>query len=110
MNANTGKALSGLAHARQSVRAILATPVGSRVARREFGSRVPALLGGPLDGQRIADIQAAAIEALGRFEKRLRVTSARAESASAEGSVRILVRGIYVPDGSETAIEAEVAP
>lgn len=105
MDAQTGKALTGLDHVRQSVRTILSTPVGSRVARREFGSRVPALLGGPLDGQRIADIQAAAIEALERFEKRLRVTSARAESVSAEGAVRILVRGTYIPDGSEAAIE-----
>ena len=107
MNAETGAPLSGLAHVEQSARLILATPVGSRVARRQFGSRVPSLLDGPLDGERIADIQAAAIEALAAQEPRLAVLSARAESASADGSVRIAVRGTY--RGEEVGFEAEVS-
>ena len=107
MDAQTGKPLSGLAHVEQSVRLVLATPVGSRVGRRKFGSRVPGLLDGPLDGQRLADIQAAAVDAVETQEPRLSVLSARAESASADGSVRIAIRGLY--SGAEVEVETEVA-
>lgn len=42
-DANTGKALEGMAHLRQSIRDILGTPLGSRVMRRDYGSELPAL-------------------------------------------------------------------
>ena len=35
MNRNTGRAVAGLEHLRQSVADILTTPVGSRVMRRD---------------------------------------------------------------------------
>ncbi len=48
-DANTGKALSGLEHLRQSVRDILTTPIGTRVMRREYGSQLYALIDAPLN-------------------------------------------------------------
>jgi phage baseplate assembly protein W len=40
LDASTGKQLSGMAHLRQSVRDILTTPIGTRVMRRDYGSRL----------------------------------------------------------------------
>jgi phage baseplate assembly protein W len=47
MDARTGKALSGDAHLAQSIANILSTPVGSRIMRRDYGSRVPDLIDAP---------------------------------------------------------------
>ena len=44
MDASTGQPLTGSAHLVQSIRDILTTPIGSRVMRRDYGSRLPALL------------------------------------------------------------------
>jgi Bacteriophage baseplate protein W len=44
IDASTGKNISGLAHLRQSVRDILSTPIGTRVLRRDYGSRLPRLV------------------------------------------------------------------
>lgn len=38
MNNTSGKAITDIDHLRQSVRDILLTPQGSRIARREYGS------------------------------------------------------------------------
>ena len=43
MNNASGKAITDIDHLRQSVRDILLTPQGSRIARREYGSLLPAL-------------------------------------------------------------------
>ena len=40
MDRRTGKPLSGLDHLRQSIEDILATPVGSRRMRPEYGSQI----------------------------------------------------------------------
>ena len=45
MDRETGKSLSGIEHLRQSIRDILTTPIGSRVMRRDYGSRLFELLG-----------------------------------------------------------------
>lgn len=44
MNQLTGKRITKLEHIRQSMRDILMTPVGSRLARREYGSLLPELI------------------------------------------------------------------
>ncbi len=36
MSAETGKALEGLEHLKQSITDILTTPIGSRIMRREY--------------------------------------------------------------------------
>ncbi|MDR1229696.1 MAG: GPW/gp25 family protein [Azoarcus sp.] len=49
MDAETGRTTSDLAHVRQSIRKILTTPIGSRVMRRGFGSRLSDLVDAPLN-------------------------------------------------------------
>lgn len=47
MNSATGKAIMDTEHLRQSVKDILIMPQGSRIARREYGSLLSALIGQP---------------------------------------------------------------
>ena len=124
-NNETGKELTGLAHLRQSVRDILTTPIGTRVMRREYGSRLMELVDAPLTPATLTEIYAAAAEALGRWEPRLRVErikaaplplplgEGRGEGREAigegrgegAGRVAISLDGVYLPGGENVRIE-----
>lgn len=97
-DANTGKRLAGLDHLRQSIRDILTTPIGSRVMRRDYGSRLYRLVDAPLNRATILDLYAATAEALATWEPRIEVQEVRAAEADA-GKVTISLRGIYRPTG-----------
>lgn len=98
IDATNGKALGGIAHLRQSVRDILTTPLGSRVMRRDYGSRLFQLVDAPINRSTLLAIYAASIEAINRWEPRIRVTSVTASNA-APGRVVLDVVGEYLPDG-----------
>lgn len=103
-NATTGKPLSRLDHLRQSIRDILTTPVGSRVMRRDYGSRLFQLVDAPVNRRTIVDIYAATIEALLRWEPR--VTPRRVSIASAEsGRVVIDLEATYTPTGEPITLD-----
>lgn len=106
-DARTGRPLSGRAHLAQSVRDILTTPIGSRVMRRDYGSRLHALVDAPLTAATLTEIYAAAAEALARWEPRLRLTDTRARGAGA-GRVVVDLGGEYLPDGAPVRIEGLV--
>ena len=70
----TGRVLTGLAHVRQSVVVIWTTVIGTRVMRRLFGSRVPALLMREnLTDDALARFFFAIIVSVDAWEPRLRV-------------------------------------
>ncbi|CAE6784691.1 hypothetical protein R69658_04239 [Paraburkholderia aspalathi] len=74
MNATTGRATAGLAHLYQSINKILTTPIGTRIARRDFGSELPDLVDAPNNGTTRVRLYAAAATALMRWEPRLNLT------------------------------------
>ena len=74
MNRHTGQRLDALAHLRQSIGDILATPIGSRVMRREYGSLVPELIDHPDNIATQVRVYAAVASALMRWEPRFRLT------------------------------------
>ena len=106
-NAMTGKELTGIAHLRQSVADILTTPIGTRVMRRDYGSRLWELVDAPLTPGALSEIYAAAAEALGRWETRLRLTRVKASRTDA-GRVTIDLEGEYLPDGEPILLEGIV--
>lgn len=103
-DATTGKALEGIAHLRQSVRDILTTPLGSRVMRRDYGSRLFELVDAPLNSQTLVDLYAATAEALMHWEPRLLVQQVQARSLTA-GSIEIDLSAIYVPTGQPVFLD-----
>lgn len=94
LNNQTGEAVSGWDHLLQSVRDILSTPIGSRVMRRDYGSRLPELLDGPLNRLTIARIIAAVAVALDQWEPRLKLQRVRPYE-STQGKLTIDLDIIY---------------
>lgn len=107
LNGSTGAEIFGLGHLRQSVADVLATPIGSRVMRREYGSRLRELLDAPASPGWAARVRAAAVEALDRWEPRLRVLTVDVRR-TAPGRIVVSVAGVYLPDGRAVAVEAAV--
>lgn len=104
IDAISGRAISGLDHLRQSVRDILTTPIGSRVMRRDYGSRLPELVDSPLNSDGRLDLYVATAEALETWEPRLaleRVTS----QADAAGRVTLTIAARYLPDGQQITMD-----
>ncbi|EHM3266169.1 GPW/gp25 family protein [Salmonella enterica subsp. enterica serovar Wagenia] len=75
MSRNDGLAIADTDHLRQSVRDILLTPQGSRLARREYGSLLSALIDQPQKPALRLQIMAAVYVALSRWEPRLTLDS-----------------------------------
>ena len=107
INAETGKRIEGLDHLRQSIRDILTTPIGSRVMRRDYGSRLFDLVDAPINRDTITDIYAATAEALLRWEPRIDVTQVKITNAR-PGAIELALYGNYLPDGQAITIDGIV--
>ncbi|MCW2248294.1 phage baseplate assembly protein W [Azospirillum fermentarium] len=104
MNAVTGGRADGVRHLLQSIRAIITTPIGTRIHRRDFGSRVPFLIDAPINAATIIEIYAGVAEALDRWEPRFALSRIILESA-APGRVEMTIEGIYRPENRDIRME-----
>lgn len=75
MNQKDGQSITDPDHLRQSVRDILLTPQGSRIARREYGSLLSALIDQPQNLALRLQVMSAVYVALSRWEPRLTLDS-----------------------------------
>lgn len=103
INAKTGKRLTGLDHLRQSIEDILKTPIGSRVMRRDYGSRLHELVDAPLTPDTLIEIYAATYEAIRKWEPRLRLTQVRAANVQ-DGELSLDLVGYYRHNGEEIVL------
>jgi len=95
MDATTGRPLGDLAHLRQSIARILSTPIGSRIARRDFGSLLPELIDQAMNPLGRMRLLAATAQALLRWEPRLRITGVTLEAVdAAAGAYALAIEGI----------------
>tara|TARA_B100000678_G_scaffold258338_1_gene237844 strand:+ start:6945 stop:7289 length:345 start_codon:yes stop_codon:yes gene_type:complete len=92
MNTATGAKVSGEAHLRQSVRDILTTPIGSRVMRRTYGSRLYELMDAPITPGLMALARAFTADALARWEPRLEVIRVVAKAVSGQIEIDLQAR------------------
>lgn len=107
MNAETGRELTGLEHLEQSIVDILNTPIGSRVMRREYGSRLFELIDAPINRNTVVDIVAESAEALMKWEDRLSVTAVDITSAVV-GRISLRITGKYKLDGKTVQLDGIV--
>lgn len=107
INAHTGKALSGYEHLRQSVADILRTRIGTRVMRRDYGSRLATLVDQPMTPAWRSECYAAVAEALDQWEPRYRLTRVQLVSVSG-GQVTFDIEGEYRADGTTVHMEGLV--
>lgn len=91
MARNTGAALDGLEHIRQSVLDILSTPVGTRVGRRDYGSLLPELVDQPMIAANILRIYAASAVAVSRNEDRIRLRRVGLSAGDRPGAATIIL-------------------
>ncbi len=103
MGAPTGAAVRGMDHLRQSVEDILRTPIGSRVMRRAYGSRLFNLVDRPMTAGLLMEVHAATAEALARWEPRLVVERVQALVPGA-GHLEVTVTGRIAADGTPTVL------
>jgi len=104
MNRSTGHTLSGVDHLRQSIVDILTTPIGSRVMRRDYGSRLYDLLDAPVNRALLVEIYSAVAESLLRWEPRFELTRVQVESIS-PGKIQLAVEGNYLPENQKMRLE-----
>lgn len=107
MDAETGRELTGLDHLKQSIADILNTPIGSRVMRREYGSRLFELIDAPINRSTVVDIVAETAEALMKWEDRLTVTAVDVTSAVV-GQISLRITGKYKLDGRTVQLDGIV--
>lgn len=108
ISATTGQALGGVAHLRQSIRDILSTRIGTRIMRRDYGSRLPELVDNPLNELTKVELFAATAEALARWEPRFLLERVFVESVSEAGRIVIALEGKHLLDGEPITIEGIV--
>jgi len=104
MNVNTGKTISEIAHIKQSITNILTTPIGSRIMRRDYGSRLFERIDQPINGDLIAEIYSDVVEALFTWEPRFEVEQVTVQSIE-KGEITIDLEGSYVKDGQKIVLE-----
>lgn len=92
MSQGNGRAITDTDHLRQSVRDILLTPQGSRIARREYGSLLSELIDQPQNPALRLQVMSAVYVALSRWEPRLTLDSITINS-SFDGSMVVELTG-----------------
>ncbi|MFH3183618.1 GPW/gp25 family protein [Klebsiella aerogenes] len=92
MSQGNGKAITDTDHLRQSVRDILLTPQGSRIARREYGSLLSALIDQPQNPALRLQVMSTVYVALSRWEPRLTLDSINI-SSNFDGSMVVELTG-----------------
>lgn len=107
MSRDTGATLDGIAHLRQSITDILTTPIGSRVMRRDYGSRLFELVDAPMNRGTLVAIYAATAEAIAKWEPRFVVKHVKATNAAA-GRVTLSLTGTYQPNGQPVTMDGVI--
>ena len=108
VNADTGKHLDGMEHLRQSITDILRTPIGTRVMRRDYGSKIPDLIDAPMTQENVIEIYAEIGKALARWEPRFRLTNVRIISINDLGQIELELTGNYIVNGRTITLQGIV--
>lgn len=104
INENTGKALGGVEHLRQSIRRLITTPIGSRVMRRDYGSRLFELVDAPLNMSTRMDLIQATADALRKWEPRFQLLKVDIKGDE-NGVSSVSLTGKYLPDGKPVRLD-----
>lgn len=106
-DAVTGKRVVGIDRLRQSVADILATPKGTRVMRRDYGSLLPRLVDAPLNNDTLLQMYRETGDAIKAWEPEYLVEKVKAE-VSDPGSILLTLVGKYLPEGKTVTLDGIV--
>lgn len=109
-----GPLVDGWTHVVESVGDVLRTPVGSRVMRPDYGSRLPDMIDANADPASVLALWVSVAEALDQWEPRLALTELSLEPLSAadmaSGRIALAMTGTYYPRGHLGDWTTGVAP
>lgn len=108
IDAVSGNVLDELADIRQSISKIITTPVGTRVMRREYGSHIFDLIDAPGTDLGAIRMIAAAADGIARWEKRVRLKSARL-SVAIDGSAILSTVSVVKASGLTITADARLS-
>ncbi|EPU3934633.1 GPW/gp25 family protein [Morganella morganii] len=106
-NALTGRGITDIDHVRQSVRDILITLVGSRIARRTYGSLLFRLTDQPDNKAVRLQLISACYSALLRWEPRIQIQQLTISSPE-KASIVIDLSGVYAATGQPFSFSVPV--
>lgn len=106
MSNQTGRAIELAQHVRQSIANILATPVGTLVMHREYGSVLPYLIDQPLNDATVLRLYAAAVAAITRWEDRVTNIRRISDISTANPGTASLRLRVQIIDGAEIDVDA----
>ncbi|RRV41181.1 GPW/gp25 family protein [Pseudomonas sp. p106] len=101
MNRRTGSTLTTREHIAQSVEDILTTRLGTRIARREYGSLLPELIDQPLNETTCLRLYAATAMALLRWEPRINLTRVQLNISDLTGRAELDMTAVLVDNNEE---------
>lgn len=107
MDRNNGKRLEGAQHIAQSIADILTTPIGARVMRRDYGSRLPDLIDMPVNPRTLLLFAAASAGAIRRWEPRISLKRV-IFSAPAAGQLSISINAVRTDLPNQAALDLTV--
>lgn len=96
MNRATGGALTELEHIKQSVEDILTTRIGTRLARRDYGSLLPELIDQPQNATTGIRLKAATAMALMNWEPRISLSRVQFYLVDLSGGAELEIDGVLV--------------
>ena len=96
MNRITGSTLTELEHIQQSVDDILTTRIGTRLARRDYGSLLPELVDQPQNATTTIRLIAATAMALMNWEPRISLSRVQFFLSDLSGRAELEIDGILV--------------
>lgn len=109
MDRTTGSTITELEHIRQSIGDILGTRIGSRLARREYGSNVPDLIDEPFNGATTLRLYAATAMALMRWEPRIRITRVQLQRGNEASTAVLDLEGTRVDSNEAITLQVPLA-
>lgn len=107
MSRQNGLYLDDINHLKQSIVDILSTPIGSRVLNRDYGSNLYKLIDEPVNTYLYQKIYAAVVEALDRWEPRIKVTKLSILSVL-EGKITLKIDADYLIKQEKISIDGVV--
>lgn len=96
MNRKSGSTLTELEHITQSVEDILTTRLGTRIARREYGSLLPELIDQPQNATTRIRLIAATAMALVNWEPRISLSRVQFYLSDLSGRAELGIDGVLV--------------
>lgn len=101
MNRRNGSTLTTREHIAQSIEDILTTRIGTRIARREYGSLLPELIDQPLNETTCLRLYAATAMALLRWEPRINLIRVQLNIPDLTGRAELDITAVLVDSNEE---------